>query len=493
MRFEYIPGITAAGNDPYVSSNGNPLHANVFDLEDLISENAYFYYIDDMLFVQNKFDSGSIFNLSQFEIEQYILKFYREFVRVHCSVSTVKECARLLSHRDWPHYTSASTNNILCLNNGYIDLNHLPSLQCQPYIPGNPYPYSTFGVNFDWPSFVDQANQVQLYGDFSGWYDRSRIPCPTMDRFISQIASGNQKIFIRIWEMIGYLLTPTNRKYLFLLQGVPDSGKSILANLIRAYYPTDQIENMDIDQLGKRTATSQLIHKSINMSMDLPNKTLPTLAIRSIKMITGQDDITVQFSNDNYRSCKINCRFMFASNHPLTLKGRDDAFENRIICIPFKVSIPREQQDPFLLQRLILEKDAIFLKALYHYQQLSLHNFVFTGSGDSLFDPDIYYVPNDEEESMGHILEFVDEKCEFIDINQGGTFSEDLFYAYQIFCKEKNYTPINTIGSFTSKFKKACGTQVSNTRWRDEDLNQRGFRGVKLKNEAIHMHLHSKN
>lgn len=40
-------------------------------------------------------------------------------------------------------------------------------------------------------------------------------------------------------------------------------------------------------------------------------------------------------------------KFVFASNHPLCLDGEDDAFEKRIVYLPFDRAVPDDQQDPY--------------------------------------------------------------------------------------------------------------------------------------------------
>lgn len=129
----------------------------------------------------------------------------------------------------------------------------------------------------------------------TNWGYAKSLSTPQMDYFLNSIAQGNQTIVTRIWQMIGYLLAPDlNAKAWFLLQGVPNSGKSVIGNLITSFFPDTKIESLDIDQLGKRTATSLLVNKCVNISMDLPNKALSTLAIRNIKLMIGNDDITVE-------------------------------------------------------------------------------------------------------------------------------------------------------------------------------------------------------
>lgn len=77
------------------------------------------------------------------------------------------------------------------------------------------------------------------------------------------------------------------------------------------------------------------------------------------------------------------------SNHKLLTKNCDDAFEDRFIAIPFPYSIPTEEQDRHLFDKLLQEKDAIVTKAIQYYFRLKQNHYIFAGdyelnSGDFL-------------------------------------------------------------------------------------------------------------
>lgn len=335
------------------------------------------------------------------------------------------------------------------------------------------YPYRTYTI---------AANAI---ANITNWEYTRTLHCPYMDQFLNSISAGDPLIVERIWQMIGYLITPTNQKRLFILSGVPNSGKSVLGNLIRALFPPTQIENLDIDQLGKRTATSRLIGKSVNISMDLPNKALSPLAVRNIKLISGSDDITVEYGNGGYESCHISCRFLFATNHPLTLKGADSGFEGRIVYIPFRKSIAARDQNPELLQNLLTERDWIVAKALAHYRDLRLANFEFAGTGFPQFRANIKYLPTAADDTDAHLCEFVEEECIIGLSSENRTYTSELYDAYRKFCAQKSYTPMNQETTFSRVLNKCYGEQVQKARWRDGTENQNGFTGIVLKNAAV--------
>lgn len=423
-------------------------------------------------------------------LQNIILLEYYNIVEQVGSLNIVKSAAELVLRYPYPpdvfanqatqhktklfmYDTPAHENNILCLQDGFINLSDINEACFYSY-QSTYHPYNTYCIAAN-GSFYCRSN----------WANMKSLPCPWMDQFINSISDGNTLLADRIWQMLGYLLTPDNQKFFFLLQGQPNSGKSVLGNLIRALYPIEQIENLDIDQLGKRTATSRLIDKSINISMDLPNKPLSPLAIRNIKLITGNDDITVEYGNGSYRSCHIYCRFLFATNHPLTLNGIDPAFENRIVCIPFSKSVSSQNQNPKLLQNLLNEKDAIVAKALAYYRDLRLNNYQFAGTSFPMFNADIKYLPTAAEDLNAHLCEFVDEECEIGLCDDNRTYTSDLYDAYRKFCTEKGYTPINDTAAFSRSLNKCYGDQIKKARWRNGNENQNGFTGIILKGAPI--------
>ena len=57
-------------------------------------------------------------------------------------------------------------------------------------------------------------------------------------------------------------------------------------------------------------------------------------------------------------------KILFATNHAVGTKEDDSALLRRVVCIPFRYSVPREAQDQELLAKLKQERDAILTRAL---------------------------------------------------------------------------------------------------------------------------------
>lgn len=443
----------------------------VFDLYNAFTQHIPCANINGALHIFDQ-DKGYYAPIDQRGIEELLLNQFYHIVVASGSPSIVKKCAELIIRKRPIAVSSADKNGILCLQGGYLPLNNLENTVFCPY-SNSEQVYRTYHIN------------SIGYLDMHNWGTAKNLGTPNMDLFLRTIACNNPYIITRIWQMIGYLLTPdTNGKCFFLLQGVPNSGKSVIGNLIRALISEHRIANLDIDQLGKKNATSLLVDKSINISMDLPNKTLLPLAIRNIKLITGNDDLTVEYGNGSYATYHGGCKFLFATNHPLTLKGMDLGLEERIICIPFLYSIPPIQRDRNLLTNLLSEKDNIVAKALAHYRDLRYNNYVFAGSDLEICKTKIRYLPTEAEDTDATLCQFVEERCRFVS-QKHRIYTDKLYSAYLTFCKEQGYSPINNAISFSRRLHRCYPEQLRKDKWREiiadgVEVNQNGFRGIAL-------------
>ena len=76
--------------------------------------------------------------------------------------------------------------------------------------------------------------------------------------------------------------------------------------------------------------------------MDLPRAKISREAIGTIKMLTGDDTITIEEKFRQSESYKPTCKLLFGSNFPLMPADNDPAFRARLITIPFRYAVPKE-------------------------------------------------------------------------------------------------------------------------------------------------------
>lgn len=212
--------------------------------------------------------------------------------------------------------------------------------------------------------------------------DPARIACPEFDQFLWGISGGDAAIIARLWEMLGYCLVPDiGGKTGFVLQGRKHTGKSLLCNFLEEeIFPDGTVSRLDVGQLSKDFAPSELKGKVLCMSGDMPDTPLNSIVVSNIKKLVGNDVISAPIKYKNNVQFRFGGKFILVTNHQLCINGKDDAFEDRLVAIPFPYSIPKERWDTHLKQRFLPEKDSIVSKAIGYYWGLKARHYIFSGS-----------------------------------------------------------------------------------------------------------------
>lgn len=234
-----------------------------------------------------------------------------------------------------------------------------------------------------------------------------RAQCPVFEHFLEDVTRGDSVLKQRIWEVMGYLLVPDQKgKEFVLFQGRSHSGKSVIGEFTRDCFAGDVVSALEINDLGGNFVLSDLVGKKLCLDLDLPADPFSKKAVSKLKKLTGGDFISsdVKFSDRVKFVCT--AKFLFATNHAVLLPNRDEAFNNRLVVVPFGVSVPKEKQDFFLREKLAEERSAIVARALWAYKGLRENSYRFSG----------YYPPNtvlDTElvSPLDHVTEFVQKRC----------------------------------------------------------------------------------
>ena len=296
--------------------------------------------------------------------------------------------------------------------------------------------------------------------------------CPYFERFIASVSGGDTAVQQLIWEVLGYILSfDMSAKAFFVLQGVGDSGKSVFGNLVSSFFNPEALAHLDIYRFKDRFSTSALRGKRLNICMDLPRAKISREAIGTIKMLTGDDTITIEEKFRQSESYKPTCKLLFGSNFPLMPGDNDPAFRARLITIPFRYAVPKEQQDKHLLDKLLAERSAIAVKALDAYLELRRRNYRFPVV-QGICDMNGYVAENELMER------FVRECCQFRP--DGFVFTADLQEAYNAFRASCNVPPIMDTSTFSKQFNAFCAGRAEPKRVRRDGRNLNGYVGVAL-------------
>lgn len=279
-----------------------------------------------------------------------------------------------------------------------------------------------------------------ISANFLGFYEQQAY---YFDSFLHSISGGDQALKTRILEMIGYCLAPDVKgKCFFVLQGVGNSGKSVLCTLMQMLLNPDATMTMNAHELSREFAVAELHGKKLILSPDLPDEPLDSKTVSRLKQLTGSDEVSSNVKFGAYTKFRSQAAIVLATNHPLLIKSPDDAFSDRAVVIPFRFAISRESRCLDLNEKLYAERDVIVSKAITAYMKLRQRDYRF--SGDFRLNEVVDGGGGDSLDSK--IFLFIRENL--IVCEGGVVFAEDLHAAY---VKSSGYIPIN---DFSQRFNR---------------------------------------
>ena len=368
------------------------------------------------------FDGRSYILCSKSDASKKILEACRSAVAITGQARFVKQVYELLTLEPQICRDDDLQRNIVALDDGILDLD---SWQIFPH-----------------------TSELFVTTRLDGSYrDGSHTDCPTFNTFLNSMTAGNAELQKRIWQVIGYLLVPDQSgKSFVLFQGVPNSGKSVLGNFIRSYFLGDVVSALEVNELGGNFTLSDLVGRKLCVDFDLPADPFTKRAVGRLKKLTGQDLLSsdVKFKDRVRFVCT--AKLLFATNHAVLLPNDDAAFKNRLVVVPFAVSVGREQQDFHLPAKLKAERSAIIYRALLAYRELRETNYVFAGN----FPPNV--VLGDSKSVLDAISAFIAKRCR---ISEGSWTPTDSLYTAFV----REYGQLCGEGKFSESFLRLCRTQ----------------------------------
>ena len=306
-------------------------------------------------------------------------------------------------------------------------------------------------------------------------YYPSAIPaCPIFDTYLSTVTGGDELLIERIWQALGYLLTPDHSaRVCILLQGLSGSGKSVFCDFVNGCFPVEDVTTVDLYELTNSTARSQIVGKKLLLNTEIADAPLTPKTTKILKQLTGGDLLHADHPDGKeHLDFRNTTKILFASNHILQMHRFDEALYRRIVVIPFEYVA--EHPDFELHQKLAEERDAIVSRAMRHYKDLVACGYLFAGEYNL---NDVALTP---QQSSSIITTFLEDEC-VID-PKGWTSTADLYHR---FCEVFDHD--HSMATFSELLQIECTRlkyPVSRKRPRKGTKNPiRGFQGLSLKED----------
>lgn len=269
--------------------------------------------------------------------------------------------------------------------------------------------------------------------------DLSLDDAPIFKGFIDTLTSGNIDDQTTILEIIGLIVSNVEGCYfkkLLILNGVGDSGKSVIREFVIQLIGEENSHSLDIKNLSDKFAISELNGKRLAGYGDLSFANVK--AMDKIKELTGGDSTRGEAKYQTGYQFRYKGFLWYNCNElPLFSGDRGEWVFNRFLIISCDNPIPKEKQDNDLVNKLLAEKEAIVSVAVRHLQK-ALTRGRLTESAKVVENRKNYAIKNNS------FALFLQEKC----ILHSGRTSRSVFNGvYKEWCKENNLAvePMNQI------------------------------------------------
>jgi putative DNA primase/helicase len=180
--------------------------------------------------------------------------------------------------------------------------------------------------------------------------------CPIFRAFLRQVAGDDEELELFIQRMLGYALTGSTREHaLFFLYGTGANGKSVLtstvAGVLGDYHRTAAIETFTASNQD-RHPTDLAGLRGARLVTATETEEGRRWAESKIKVLTGGDPISARFMRQDFFEFLPQFKLIIAGNHKPGLRSVNEAIRRRLNLVPFTVTIPPEERDKELIEKL---------------------------------------------------------------------------------------------------------------------------------------------
>lgn len=311
--------------------------------------------------------------------------------------------------------------------------------------------------------------------------------CPDFEKFLCSIQPDPElREFLQRW--FGYCLSGlTTEQKLCFFYGEGRNGKStivdLIAKMMAAYATTVPIESLaGSDQRKGSDATPDLVRlPGARMVRAAEPERGQKLKEGFIKAITGGEEILVRRMQQEFVEVTPEFKLTISGNHKPEIRGTDKGIWRRVLLVPFLVSIPDEDVDALLPQKLWAERVGIL-----NWLLEGLEKWLESGL---MIPQEILDATEEYREESDPMLVFINTCCEVTGDPNQFTRSRDLIDAFNWWYvdagKGDAWTSKTVSRHFSdkSKFHKTpdgkgfTAAKVSDT----------GYRGIRLSPEFVQL------
>ncbi len=279
--------------------------------------------------------------------------------------------------------------------------------------------------------------------------------CPKWLNFIDSVTGGDASMKSYLQRVAGYCLTGSTQEHaLFFLYGTGGNGKSVFVNTLFTILG-DYAANAPMDTFMEARGDKHPTDLAGLMGARFVAATETEQGRRwnesKIKEISGGDPISARFMRQDFFTYTPQFKLVISGNHKPAIRNVDEAMKRRLHLIPFTITVPANQRDKHLQQKLLQERDGILAWAVAGCLDWQAHGLV----------------------KPAKVLEATDEYFGEEDVI--GEFEE-----MELIKDPQSRTAINAIFTRWKSFSESRGYYTGNARWLTDQLVMKGYDRVKM-------------
>ena len=279
-------------------------------------------------------------------------------------------------------------------------------------------------------------------------------------------------------EYIGYCLIPSTKgQRMIILKGKGGEGKSriglVMRSLLGDSMNTTSIQKVESNRFSRADLENKLLMVDDDMDMSALSK---TNYIKSI--VTSECKMDLERKSVQSYQSQLYVRFLCFGNGALTaLHDKSDGFFRRQIVLTTKDRPAGRADDPFLVDKLLRERESIFLWCLEGLHRLIGNNYQFTVSSKAKENMETV------KRSSNNVIEFLQSEGYIRFRADSEASSKAIYEVYTRWCDDNAQKPMsaNRVSSELAQNERLYNVEATNN-VHVGGKRVRGFVGIEVVN-----------
>lgn len=218
--------------------------------------------------------------------------------------------------------------------------------------------------------YVTLTTQVQYDADATA---------PEFMSFLNAVFESDEDTIKFVQKFSGYLLTASQRANAFLvIVGEGANGKSCLTSIWSKLVGITNVSAVPFEGLNAPFALEPMLNKKLNLSTE---NSAEIHNLSRLKGITSGDRLSINRKNEKEIGAKLRAKMVFVLNDLPLFDEHSFGLARRLLVLPMKRRFEKNEQDPFLTEKLTAELPGILNWALKGLADLIQADYKFTESG----------------------------------------------------------------------------------------------------------------